>query len=239
MEESPIIVALDGMSKKKALELAETLSGFVWGFKVNHLIIHCGVEIIRELKQYGLVFADLKHNDTPATVVHEAAELSAAGADIITVHASGGIPMMRAAVREARKSAVYAVTLLTSLNEMMSIYIYSASINAVVYRLALFAQEAGVHGIVCSPQELAMLNTHQEFDHLKRIVAGIRPLYYVQEDDQERTGTPGEAVENGADFLVIGRPITKASDPFEAVKEITEEIEQVKGEIDARTENNS
>ena len=230
--ENRIIVALDGISKERALELAETLSGFVWGFKVNHLIIPYGAGIIRDLKPYGLVFADLKHHDTPTTVEHEAAGLSVAGADIITVHASGGIPMMRAAIREARKSAIYAVTILTSLREEHCKYIYGASINAVVYRLALFAQEAGVAGIVCSPQELLMLNEHsEELGHLKRITASIRPSWYTQEDDQERTGTPREAIENGAHLLVIGRPITKAPNPLEAVKKIAEEIAQAEGDI--------
>ena len=228
---NPIVVALDGMSKKRALELAEMLSGSVWGFKVNHLIIHYGVGIIHDLKPYGSVFADLKHHDIPTTAEHAAAELSVAGADIITIHTSGGIPMMRAAVREARKSAVYAVTLLTSLSEEDCEYIYSGSVNSVVYRFAVSAQKAGVHGIVCSPQELVMLRAYDELDHLKRIATSIRPSWYMQEDDQERTGTPREAMENGAHLLVIGRPITKAPDPFEAVRKITEEIEQAKGDI--------
>ena len=211
MRESPIIIALDGISRKEALAIANTLKGLVWGFKINDLLFD-DIEIIKKLKKFGRVFADAKLHDIPNTVANGVTRLSKAGADIITVHASGGIEMMKAANKVAGPSKIMAVTVLTSRKGNMR--------NAVL-KLAQEAQSAHLNGIICSARELKYLS------HVKllKIVPGIRPTWYTSRDDQDRTGTPKEAILAGADLLIIGRPITKAKDPMKAIKKIIAEIE--------------
>src|SRR5689334_17776634 len=112
-----IIVALDGMTRSEALELATALKGSVWGFKVNDLLIQCGLEIVRELKKFGGVFADPKLSDIPNTVGNSVRVLAAAGADLITVHASASAASLKAAVAEAGPSRILAITVLTSMSD--------------------------------------------------------------------------------------------------------------------------
>lgn len=244
MKKGPIIIPLDGMDKNKALEMAEKLSGMVWGFKVNDLLDPYGVSIISELKKYGNVFADPKLHDIPNTVANRIKKYVAVKADLITVHASGGIEMMRAAVGASDKigimkaaagieeySQILAVTILTSLDEDTTHNIYGSPVKAKVLQLARDAKLANVDGIVCSAKELGMLSKHEELARLTKVTPGIRPDWYQAEakkEDQKRVMTPAEAIKLGADLLVIGRPITKADDPVEAVERTNEEIEAVK-----------
>lgn len=193
MENQRTIVALDGISEKEALGIARLLKGRVWGFKVNDLLFE-NIGIIGKLKKFGKVFADAKLYDIPNTVANGVRRLSAAGADMITVHASGGVEMVRAAKKAAGRSKILAVTVLTS-------FIRNQSKN--VLKLAEDAKRAGADGIVCSGHELKYL---AKFSLLK-VVPGIRPKWYKEKDDQKRTMAPEEAIKLGADFLVIGRPI--------------------------------
>lgn len=213
---SQIIVALDGMSAVKALQVARELRGLVWGFKVTDLLYE-DVAIIDKLKKFGNVFADAKLYDIPNTVSNSTLKLSKAGADFITVHASGGIEMMRAAKRSAGKSKIIAVTVLTSTG---------GSVEKEVARLARDVVRAGVDGVVCSGRELKLLSAVKNSQLLLKIVPGIRPSWYGKNDDQVRNVTPKEAVRWGADFLVIGRPITTPSSAIEATKQILAEIAQ-------------
>ncbi|MDO8495081.1 MAG: orotidine-5'-phosphate decarboxylase [bacterium] len=206
---APIIVALDGMTKKEALKMAQELKGLVWGFKVNDLLFE-GVEIIKKLKKFGKVFADAKLHDIPNTVANSVARLSKAEADLITVHASGGVEMMRAAKKVAGKSKLIAVTVLTSQKSGKS-----------VGQLAKDAQKAGVDGVVCSADELKKV---KKLKNLIKVVPGIRPEWYKSKDDQQRIASPRQALENGADFLVIGRPITQSPSPLAALKKILAEV---------------
>lgn len=220
MKQSPLIIPLDGMKVASALTLAKQLSGSVWGFKVNDLLIECGVDIVTQLKRFGNVFADPKLHDIPNTVANGVRRLADAGADLITVHASGGEAMMEAACTAAGASKILAVTVLTSLRVDEAWYIYGQRPAAMVRQFALQAQHAGVHGIVCSPQEL-----HTKLPKgLVKVVPGIRPAWYARDDDQSRTATPAAAIKAGADLLVIGRPITRADDPRRAVAQTHEEI---------------
>lgn len=191
-----VIVALDGISEKEALRIAKLLKGKVWGFKVNDLLF-ANPGIIGKLKKFGKVFADAKLYDIPNTVANGIRRLSAAGADMITVHASGGIEMMRAAKKNAGRSKILAVTVLTS---------FQGNQKKEVLRMVKEAAVAGVDGVVCSGHELKYL---AKFSLLK-IVPGIRPKGYNRKDDQKRTVTPEEAIKFGADYLVIGRPITNS-----------------------------
>ena len=201
-----IIVALDGISEKEALRIARLLKGLVWGFKVNDLLFE-SLGVIVKLKKFGNVFADAKLYDIPNTVTNSVRKLSTTGADMITVHASGGVEMMKAAKRSAGKSKILAVTVLTS---------FQGNQKKMVLKLVRDAEKAGLDGIVCSGLELKYL---AKFSLLK-VVPGIRPKDYNKKDDQKRTVTPKEAIKLGADYLVIGRPITKSKDPPQAFREM-------------------
>jgi len=223
---SPIIIPLDGMTEKTALDTASRLSGSVWGFKINDLLLECGVSVIAKLRKYGLVFADPKLHDIPNSVANSMAKLSAAGANFVTVHASGGVEMMRAAVNAAGGSWVLAVTVLTSLDESTAHLIFGNPVKATVLQFARNAMLAGVEGVVCSPKELEVLGSQPELRTLIRVTPGIRPSWYQVSDDQRRKMTPAEAVKLGANLLVIGRPILRSDDPMEAVEKTLQEIDE-------------
>jgi orotidine-5'-phosphate decarboxylase len=208
-----IIVALDGMPAKEALRIANILKGEVWGFKVNDLLFDYSL-IIRKLKKYGKVFADAKLHDIPNTVGNSARKLSELGADIITVHATGGIEMMKVAKQNARKSKIIAVTVLTS---------GKVKRRSDVLRLVKDAIKAKVDGIVCSGHELEPINELQGSKLLIKVIPGIRPKWYKTKDDQIRKITPPEAIRLGADYLVIGRPITKSKNFLKVIKNICRE----------------
>ena len=212
---NPIIIALDGMSEKEALKIAKLFKGKVWGFKVNDLLFQ-GVGIIKKLKKFGKVFADAKLHDIPNTVANQTHRLSMAGADLITIHALGGIEMMKMAKKMAGQSKILAVTILTS-------HYNNLSIEKDITKLMSDASRAGVDGIVCSAHELKFLQRINK--NLLKVVPGIRPIWYGKKDDQKRTVTPRRAMELGADLLVVGRPITEAPDKVEALRKILAELE--------------
>lgn len=222
---SKIIAALDGMTKKEALDLASTLNGQVWGFKVGDLLLDTGVSLLSELKKFGKVFADLKFHDIPKTVENLVSRVDRAGADLLTVHASGGSEMIQAAVKSGASAKIVCVTALTSLSDSDCLSIYGANCEKTVCKLATNALNARAFGIVCSPLELNFLKA-KEYAGLAKITPGVRPDWYQTSDDQTRVSTPREAVQNGADLLVIGRPITQHSNPLDAVSLINLEITQ-------------
>lgn len=204
--ENKIIIALDGITEKKALSIALKLKRLVWGFKVNDLIFG-SPKIISKLKKLGKVFADAKLHDIPSTVGNSTAKLSKIGADMITVHASGGVEMMKAAKMHAGQSKVLAVTILTSRN----------TVNKKEFlELIADTKKAKLDGIVCSANELKYLKNYK----FLKVVPGIRPAWYKKKDDQKHTVTPAEALRLGADYLVIGRPILNAKDPMKALENI-------------------
>lgn len=222
--ESPIVLPLDAMSENQALAIAERLQGLVWGYKVNDLLVECGVDIITKLKKYGRVFADPKLHDIPNTIANGVKKLDEAGADLITVHASGGSKMIQEACRTARHAKILAVTVLTSLTDADAQQVYGNSAAETVRKFALLAKEAGAYGIVCSPEELAMLSEESTLKELKKVVPGIRPTWYEKADDQSRKATPRGARDLGADLLVIGRPIIKHEDPRKAAEMVLAEL---------------
>ena len=211
------------MSEREALALAERLSGSVWGFKTNDLLIECGVSIVTKLKKFGNVFADPKLHDIPNTVANGVTRLVDAGADLISVHASGGIEMMEAAADASGQSRILAISVLTSLDEDNAHLIFGNPIKAKVLQFARDADFAGIPGLVCSPKELQIPGLPDLF----KVVPGIRPEWYSKGDDQKRVATPASATSDGADLLVIGRPITGADDPAEAVEKTNQEVDEV------------
>jgi orotidine-5'-phosphate decarboxylase len=221
-----IIVALDVATKKDALRLVEQLQPVISLFKIGlQLYTAEGPEVVRAVLATGAkVFLDLKFNDIPTTVSRTVEAAGNLGVHMLTIHLSGGSDMIRAAVAVPKSEMlILGVTVLTSANEgtLREIGI-SDEIDNQVVRLAKLGVARGVDGIVASPHEIKSLRA--EFgDKIKIVVPGIRPRGF-DADDQKRTMTPKEAIEAGADYLVIGRPITAHKSPREAVKKVLEEI---------------
>jgi orotidine-5'-phosphate decarboxylase len=227
-----LIVALDVPSAAAALEMAERLRGQVGWFKVGlELFSSEGPSLVRELVGKGnRVFLDLKLHDIPNTVRGAAREAARLGVAMFTVHAAGGRGMMTAAAEGARDGAgegppplVLGVTVLTSLTnaDLTEIGLNESSL-ATATRLARLAQASGLGGVVASPHEAAFIR--QSLGAGFAIVTpGIRPAAAARHD-QARSATPQAAIRAGADFLVVGRPITQASDPTAAAAGVADEI---------------
>ena len=228
-----ILAALDFPDAESALASADSLRGHIGGFKVGkQLFTARGPEIVRRLTERGdRVFLDLKFHDIPNTVAGAVASAAALGVWMTNVHASGGRAMMAAAREAAEKhthpgaerTLVIAVTVLTSLDAagLKEIGI-DASPGDHVARLARLARESGLDGVVCSPQEIEIVRRECGADFLI-VTPGIRGASDAK-GDQARTATPVGAIKAGADYLVIGRPITAASNPAEAADRIAAEI---------------
>jgi orotidine-5'-phosphate decarboxylase len=223
-------VALDTTDLAYALDLANALSGHVGGMKVGkEFFTACGPDGVRAVTDCGMpVFLDLKFHDIPNTVAGAVKASLALSPCMVNVHACGGETMMRAAAQSAEAAGegrplVLGVTVLTSMDEsdLQGIGVES-SVPDQVSRLASLAQFSGMDGVVCSAREVEDLREHlgKEF---KLVVPGIRPQW-ASSDDQKRIVTPAAAIAIGADYLVIGRPITGAGDPVEAADKIAAEI---------------
>jgi orotidine-5'-phosphate decarboxylase len=224
-----IIVPLDVPTAQAARELIKAIGGTVGFFKVgSQLFTSTGPHIAEEVRASGSkVFLDLKYHDIPNTVRHAVESASALGVDMLTIHLSGGRAMCEAAVvgRGISTVLILGVTVLTSLNDIsLSEIGFRCSVEDEVLLLAEFAKNVGITGLVASPQELGILR--ERFGSLfTMVVPGIRPAW-SDADDQKRIMTPRRAVEAGADYLVIGRPITASKDPKTAVQRIVDELEQ-------------
>ena len=229
-----IIAALDLPDPKAAAALAGKLLGHVGLFKIGlELFVAHGKAALDAVEPFGLkVFLDLKLHDIPQTVESAARGAGALGVDMVTVHASGGAAMVAAARRglqqgaaEAGKPAprLLAVTVLTSLGEddLAAIGLQGPASQAVL-RLARLALGAGADGLVCSPAEVAGLR--QEVGPAPLLVdPGIRPAG-AEQGDQRRTGTPHQAIVDGATYLVVGRPLRDSPDPAAAADAIARDI---------------
>ena len=227
---SQIIVALDTPQRDRALELVRILRGQVILFKVGlELYTAAGPSIVKDLKGLGAeVFLDLKFHDIPNTVARAVVEAARLGVALTDLHLSGGSAMVRRAVDELsavcdlhriRRPALLGITVLTSLGqEDLARLGIGRTPEDQVLSLAEAGKEAGLDGVVASARELPALRKRFGPDWIL-VTPGIRPEGSPA-DDQVRTLTPREAVEAGADYLVIGRPITGAPDPCAAVREI-------------------
>src|SRR4051812_38064500 len=224
------IVPLDVPTGVDALELVEYLGDTCRFYKVgNELFTAAGPAIVHELRHRGKdVFLDLKFHDIPNTVAGGVRNAAALGAKLVTVHATGGLPMLKAAVEAAgAKCGVLAVTVLTSLapDDVSQAWGKPGplDLSAEVLRLAGLAAEAGAHGIVCSGKEAAMV--HEKFgDRLAILVPGVRAEGGATQD-QARVVTPQQAVAAGARYIIAGRMITAASDRRAAMQRLLAELE--------------
>ncbi|HEX5399581.1 MAG TPA: orotidine-5'-phosphate decarboxylase [Verrucomicrobiae bacterium] len=227
---NPIIAALDVSAKDAALRLAEELAPAVGGFKIgSELFTVAGPDIVREIRATGAsVFLDLKFHDIPNTVAKAVASAARLDVQMLTVHTSGGLEMMRAAKESAQATAkqtgmnvplVLGVTVLTSSNRQTLAEIgCGENVGAQVERLAKLAVTAGLRGLVCSPLEIAALRRILPAQ-IQLVTPGIR-TGAEKADDQKRTLTPREAMDAGANWLVIGRPIYVAENPRTAAEKI-------------------
>lgn len=226
---NPVFVALDMPILDKAIALAEAVMPHVGGLKVGlEFIAANGPDGVKRIVALGLpVFADVKLHDIPNTVMGAVRETAKLGIAILNVHVPGGEAMMRAAADAAAsvspRPKVIGVTVLTSLDErdLAAVGIDAPPIDQVV-RLAKLAKASGLDGVVCSPQEIAAVRAACGRDFLI-VTPGVRPKG-ADTADQRRVTTPAEAMRAGADILVIGRPITGASDPAGAARKIAGEL---------------
>ena len=226
---NPIIAALDVPDAEAALNLARQLAPTVGVFKIGkELFVSAGPDIVRAIREEGgAVFLDLKFHDIPNTVARAVAAAARLDVTMLTIHTSGGRDMMVAAESAAQEMdnppLVLGVTVLTSMdgNDLSEIGL-AEDPAAQVNRLAQLAAEAGLRGLVCSPREISTLRKVLPRE-VQLVTPGIRPKG-SDADDQKRTLTPAEAITAGADWLVIGRPITAAKDPRAAATEILESL---------------
>ncbi|MBI1842805.1 MAG: orotidine-5'-phosphate decarboxylase [Verrucomicrobia bacterium] len=227
---NPIYVALDVPSPEKALQLVESLSSSVAGFKVGkELFVSAGPDLVRRIRAAGAsVFLDLKFHDIPNTVAKAVAAATRLDVQMLTLHASGGAEMMRAAEEAAQETArglnrpapvVLGVTVLTSMaREDLNQVGVAADVGAQVTRLVSLGVQSGLRGFVCSPLEVAGLRSLAP-ESTAWVTPGIRGPGDAA-GDQKRTLSAAEAIEAGATWLVIGRPICADPNPKAAAERI-------------------
>jgi orotidine-5'-phosphate decarboxylase len=227
---NPVFVALDTPDLERAYTIAKAVAPFVGGLKIGlEFITANGPDGVQKIVALGKpVFADVKFHDIPNTVAGAAREIARLGSMLFNVHASGGEEMMREAAAAARaidpRVKIIAVTVLTSLDDAVLEGVGQRGPAAEqVLRLATLAKHAGLDGVVCSAHEIAALRKALGPDFML-VVPGIRPAG-ADLADQRRVMTPGKAYAEGADILVIGRPITGAADPAAAAKAIVAEFD--------------
>lgn len=221
-----LIVALDLPTADAARDMVARIGNTAGAYKVGlQLFTAEGPRLVQELAGSGhKVFLDLKLHDIPNTVSHAVKSIARLGVSMLTVHAAGGSSMLRAAVEAAgERMAVLAVTVLTSFGEddLHETGVRGATPDQVL-RLAALAQDNGCAGVVTSARETALVRKSLG-DSLIIVNPGVRPAG-TGSDDQERTATPAEAVQAGASYVVVGRPITKAGDPAKAAANIVLEM---------------
>jgi len=232
---NPIIAALDVPSAERALKLAKEIAPVVGGFKIgSELFTSAGPDIVKKIRATGTsVFLDLKFHDIPNTVAKAVASATRLDVQMLTIHTSGGLEMMRAAEASAQQTAsqaelnaplVLGVTVLTSSDSRTLAEIgCEADMGKQVSRLAQLAVKAGLRGLVCSPLEIVALRMILPA-HIQLVTPGIR-TGAEKADDQKRTLTPREAMDAGANWLVIGRPIYAAENPRAAAEKILESLQ--------------
>ncbi|TQN31349.1 orotidine-5'-phosphate decarboxylase [Haloactinospora alba] len=228
---APIAVAIDAPEIETAARWASAVAPHVSTVKVGlELYLRYGPEVVTTVRGANKVsvFLDLKLHDIPATVAGAVRNVARLKPSILTVHASGGREMIRAAAEAAPDTEIAAVTVLTSLDdeELERVGVRGPALDA-TRRLATLAVESGARALVCSPQEVASLRREVGPD-VTLITPGVRPGG-ADQGDQARTATPQEALAAGADLLVMGRPITRAADPGAAAASAASAIRRSEG----------
>ena len=231
-----LVLALDVEEIEEAKKLVDELSPYIGTFKVGlQLFCGYGLEIVNYIKEKNAdFFLDVKLHDIPNTVEKASFNVIKNGANFFNVHATGGIEMMKAAKKGAleaaqkynkKKPLVLAVTVLTSINQetLNNELSNKKSVEDFVVQLAKNAKLAGLDGVVASASELKTIKKELGKDFIV-LTPGIRPAW-SSKDDQQRIATPKSAISDGADFIVLGRAVTKAQDKIEAIEKIYQEIQ--------------
>ena len=218
-----IIVAIDETTFERSSEIIEDLDSKKCMVKIGSVAFNSmGHKIIRFASEKGFkIFLDLKFHDIPNTVKKSIQGLTSLPINLLTIHTSGGKDMMMAAMEAVSETQikVFGVTALTSLNNDDTKYIFQRTPSEHVNAMLDLAEEAGLDGVVCSPHELELVSNREA---LLSITPGIR--FQESDDDQKRVMTPKEAIELGADYLVIGRPITASKDIKKSLNEIYQSL---------------
>ena len=230
-----IIFPLDVDSYDKAMNLAEILNDHIGLFKIGlELFISQGPRIIKSIRNFGDagIFLDLKLHDIPTTVKRAFMAACAYRPQFVTVYCDEGEALFSdVAADNPGNTKILAVTVLTSMNQdklkgLGYSRMYSGDISALVLLRAKMAKAAGCHGVICSGHEVAMIKK-EIGDDIIAVTPGIRPSWsLINQDDQKRIMSPADAVKNGADYIVTGRPVRDAKSPADAAKRIAEEIEK-------------
>ena len=225
-----IIVALDLDNINKATKLVKELKKEVYAFKIGHeFFYNFGIKGYKKIYEIcPKIFLDLKLHDIPNTVEKGLKAILKLRPIFTTIHISGGDEMQKiSALKNNKKTNILGVTVLTSLDEKQTLKYYKEkNVNNLVKKFANFAKKNNLSGLVCSPLEINIVR-QEVGKKMILVVPGIRPIKKIssKKDDQKRTLTPKQAIDLGANFLVIGRPIIESKNPLKTIKEINQSIQ--------------
>ena len=227
MNDKKIIVALDSNNLEESEKLVDTIKDYAFAFKIGYeFFLNFGLDGYKIIQNKKVnIFLDLKLHDIPNTIKYGIEAIANLNPYFTTIHISGGDEMQKIASLSKKNVKILGVSILTSLDEDQVKKYYNAdSIDSAVKKFVSYAIKNNLDGIVCSPKELKFIN-ELSANNLIIVTPGIRPENYNSNDDQKRFMTPKEAVNQGANYLVIGRPITKSSNPLNEIISINNSIE--------------
>lgn len=226
MASKKIIVALDSNDFNEVERLVKSLKKDVYAFKIGYQFFF-NFGLIGYKKIFSIcpkIFLDLKFHDIPNTVKNGLAALSKIKPIFTTIHVSGGDEMMKSSVKNKKFTKILGVSILTSIDSKQTKKIYNQkNVSFLVKKFAKLAKKNGLDGVVCSPKEINVIRKEVGKDFII-ITPGIRLKNKINNDDQKRIETPEEAIKLGANYLVIGRPITKSKNPLKTLKEINKTL---------------
>ena len=224
MQSKKIIVALDSNNFSEIEKLVKTLKKEVYAFKIGYQFFF-NFGLIGYKKIYSIcpkIFLDLKLHDIPNTVKNGLEALNKIKPILTTIHISGGDEMMKSSVRDKKFTKILGVSILTSIDSKQTKKFYNQkNVSILVKKFAKFAKKNGLDGVVCSPKEIKVIRKVTGKNFII-VTPGIRLKNKIESDDQKRIETPEKAIEMGANYLVIGRPITKSKNPLKTLKEIND-----------------
>ena len=222
MQSKKIIVALDSNNFSEIEKLVKSLKKDVYAFKIGYQFFF-NFGLIGYKKIYSIcpkIFLDLKLHDIPNTVKNGLEALNKIKPILTTIHISGGDEMMKSSVKDKKFTKILGVSILTSMDSNQTKKFYNQkNISFIVKKFAKFAKKNGLDGVVCSPKEIKEIRKATGKNFII-VTPGIRLKSKIKSDDQKRVESPEKAIEMGANYLVIGRPITKSKDPLKTLKEI-------------------
>jgi len=225
-----VFVALDLNNFQKIEKIIESVKNHIFGVKIGYeFFLNFGIEGYKKIQRKKInIFLDLKLHDIPNTVKKAIETIETLKPKFTTVHISGGDKMLQSSILGKNKTKIIGVTALTSLDNLqVKKYYKRKNVKKLVCDFTYYALENKLDGIVCSPHEIEIIKKIAG-NKLKIITPGIRPSSYYKKDDQKRTMTPGKAISLGADYIVVGRPISSSKKPLNKIIEINSEIEKYK-----------